>query len=217
LPDIAAGHDASAREAERRLAIAELVLDRYGVVTRETLVVDDALATFSDIYPVLKAMEEAGRLRRGYFVKGLMAAQFARPGAEQSLRERKQGLAEARTLLLSAVDPASPYGGALPWPETASHPGRTAGASVILRAGRLIGFLGRAERSLGTFSTEPDDLKALARSLGELVDSGRRRALLLDQIDGAAPNAAPLAPHLIADGFVATSRGFLRRALGPRG
>jgi hypothetical protein len=85
-----------------------------------------------------------------------------------------------------------------------------------LRAGRLIGFLSRAERSLGTFSAEPDDLKALAGSLGDLVDSGRRRALLLDQIDGGTPSVSPLAPHLIANGFVATSRGFLRRVLVPR-
>jgi ATP-dependent Lhr-like helicase len=203
--------DASAREAERRLAAAELVLDRYGVVTRETLSAGDPLASFGDLYPVLKAMEESGRVRRGYFVKGLTAAQFARPGAEERLRDLPRGDRD-EAVVLSAVDPASPYGAALGWPEGPGSPARAAGASVILRAGRLIGFLARTERSLLTFGDGREDRSALAHALGGLVDSGRRRALWIQQIDGADAGSSPLAEHLVAHGFSPSSRGYLRRS-----
>ncbi len=107
-----------ATPTERLTAIASQLAERYGVLTRELVASEGLAGGFSAIYPVLKAMEEAGRLRRGYFIAGQGAAQFAVPGAEDRLRELDQRRAdEAReTLVLAATDPASPYGSALRWP-----------------------------------------------------------------------------------------------------
>ena len=116
---------------------------------------------FSGLYPILKAMEEAGRIRRGYFVAGLGAAQFAASGAEDRLRdldrpaEQDADDADSRFLMLSATDPANPYGAALRWPD---HPGggkpqRVAGARVLLFQGELLGHLGRTGQHLLTFLT----------------------------------------------------------------
>src|SRR5205823_9528744 len=135
-----------------------------------------------------------GRVRRGYFVAGRGASQFAVPGAIDRLRSfgtTKDG-ERPRTLALAATDPANPYGAALAWPERkneTARPMRAAGASVVLHDGALVGFLGRSEQSLLTFV--PDDeparsaaLRALGAALGALVDEGRRRAVLISTIDG---------------------------------
>ncbi len=114
---------------ERAAAIAGQLVERYGVLTRE-LAASEALAGgFSAIYPVLKAMEEAGRLRRGYFVAEQGAAQFALPGAADRLRELEQQPARepGEVRVLAATDPANPYGSALPWPGDET---RTGGPSV---------------------------------------------------------------------------------------
>jgi ATP-dependent Lhr-like helicase len=169
------------------------------------------------VYDVLKAMEEAGRVRRGYFVAGLGATQFAAPGAEDRLRSLRDRPAAAHLVVLAATDPANPYGAALPWPEReGARAGRTGGAFVILRDGELLGYLGRAERSLLTFlpADEPERAHAsesLARALADMVDLGRRRTLLLTQIDGDPTEKSPLGPHLVRAGFAATSRGYFKR------
>src|SRR5204863_1242326 len=109
---------------------ATALLERYGVVTRVGVAAEDFGGGFSAVYPVLKAMEDAGRARRGYFVEGLGAAQFAVPGAEDRLRALRESPAEPLTLVLAATDPANPYGAVLPWP--AEGPQRAAGAQVVL-------------------------------------------------------------------------------------
>src|SRR5204863_5666835 len=67
-------------------AWAQQLLARHGVVTREAVASEGTSGGFGVVYPVLKAMEEAGRIRRGYFVAGLGATQFALPGALELLR-----------------------------------------------------------------------------------------------------------------------------------
>ena len=128
----------------RTHALAEALLDRHGVVTRGAVVAERAPGGFAAVYTVLKAFEEAGRVRRGYFVEGLGAAQFAAPGAVDRMRalaaakpasdtplwetpvpggwdahtsRQRQRRDEARAVVLAATDPANPYGAALPWPE----------------------------------------------------------------------------------------------------
>ena len=204
-------------ETERRAALVKTLLERYGVVTREAVHAEGIVGGFSAVYDVLKAMEEAGRVRRGYFVAGLGATQFAAPGAEDRLRSMRDRPEIPHLVVLAATDPANPYGAALPWPEReGARAGRTGGAFVILRDGELLGYLGRAERSLLTFlpADEPERGHAaasLAKALAEMVDNGRRRTLLLAQIDGDPPEKSPMAPHLAKTGFAATSRGLFKR------
>jgi ATP-dependent helicase Lhr and Lhr-like helicase len=207
-------------ETERRTALCRALLDRYGVVTREAVAAEGVAGGFSSVYPVFKVMEEAGKARRGYFVAGLGATQFALPGAEDRLRgEREVPEPEtSQTLVLAATDPANPYGAALPWPAGAgeARPQRAAGAHVVLRDGELLAWIGRAETNLLTFlpAEEPGQgvaARELARALARLVETGRRRAVLVGRVDGRDPRDSPLAPHLAAEGFLAGSRGYLRR------
>lgn len=204
-------------ETERRAALVKTLLERYGVVTREAVHAEGIPGGFSAVYDVLKAMEEAGRVRRGYFVAGLGATQFAAPGAEDRLRSLRERPETPHIVVLAATDPANPYGAALPWPEReGARPGRTAGAFVILKDGELIGYLGRAERTLLSFlpADEPERGhagEALAKALSDMVDLGRRRSLLIAQVDGESTEKAPLAPYLVKAGFTTTSRGFFKR------
>src|SRR5712692_3540463 len=107
-------------------------------------------------------MEEAGRARRGYFVAGLGAAQFALPGADDRLRALRDRLEEGQTLILAATDPANPWGAALPWPQGPAQPQRAAGAQVILRDGELLAWVGRSERNLLTFLPEAEPERSAA-------------------------------------------------------
>ena len=135
-------------------ALATALLERHGVVTRDAVAAEGVTGGFGAVYPVLREMEERGRVRRGYFVEGLGGAQFALPGAVDRLRAARRDAGTARSparraLLLAATDPANPYGAALPWPRrpsgTSAAPGRVAGAYVVL-ARRRAGPLPRARR-----------------------------------------------------------------------
>jgi ATP-dependent Lhr-like helicase len=189
------------------------------VVTREAVHAEEIAGGFSAVYDVFKAMEETGRVRRGYFVAGLGATQFALPGADDRLRSVREPSAEARTWVLAATDPANPWGAALPWPESASatRPQRAAGARVVIREGALLAVTGRGDRSLVTFlpADEPERTeaaRALAAALAAPVEEGKKRAVLISRIDGEDPASSPLAPFLSSAGFVRGSRGWLKRA-----
>ncbi|MEP6994227.1 MAG: DEAD/DEAH box helicase, partial [Acidobacteriota bacterium] len=207
-------------ETERRAATAKVLLERHGVLTREAVGAEGVAGGFSAVYPVLKAMEESGQIRRGYFVAGLGATQFALPGADDRLRGMREASEQPQTLVLAATDPANPWGAALAWPQGDARPQRAAGAQVILRDGALLGWVGRAESNLVTFlpAAEPERgaaAEALVAALARLVESGRRRAVLLSRVDGGDPRESPLAPYLTAAGFLAGSRGYLKRILRP--
>ncbi|MBX3424243.1 MAG: DEAD/DEAH box helicase [Pirellulales bacterium] len=220
------GGDSVPSPTQRQTALAEQLLKRYGVVTR-TIAGREALAGgFGALYPVLRAMEEAGRVRRGYFIEGLGGAQFALPGADDGLRRapmlRDDAPVQELALVLSAVDPANPYGAQVKWPAS-NDPGaalqRTGSAAVIVDAatGRLLGYLSRGARKLSTFSAptledEPLWRRRLAERLAQLAcDAG---PLLVEQVDGAPVGDAPLADELRRAGFVPTSRGSLHRGVG---
>jgi len=216
-------------DTDHRAALAELLLDRYGVVTRETVHAELVPGGFAAVYEVFAALEAAGRVRRGYFVAGLGAAQFSRPGTAERLRALRStplGLGASAAdglplLQLAATDPANPWGAALPWPDGDPRPQRAGGALVWLDQGRLVAYLARTKRALMTWLPDGEPRRSevgrfLARALAGLADSARRRAVLLTSIDGRACSESPLAEHLVAAGFTAGSRGYLRRA-GPRG
>jgi ATP-dependent Lhr-like helicase len=200
---------------EAAAARVEVLLERYGVLPREAIAAD-GLGTFSELYPVLKALEESGRIRRGYFVAGLGAAQFARAGADDRLRALRRADDGAVALVLAATDPANPYGAALPWPDGPERPQRAAGALVFVYQGALLGYLARGEKSLATFlpPEEPERTRAaevLADSLFELVDGMARRALVLASIDGGKARGHAIGPTLERVGFTPVGEGYVLR------
>ncbi|MGZ8611437.1 MAG: Lhr family helicase, partial [Actinomycetota bacterium] len=193
------------------------LLDRHGVVTRESVLAENAPGGFAGVYPVLKAMEEAGKVRRGYFVAGLGAAQFAMPGAVdrlRSLREHQVGAGAdgeegPQVVTLAAADPAQPYGAAVPWPASAGRPARAAGAFVVLRDGSPVAYLERGARSVLTFGTPAD---RWADAIVGLVKDGRLRRSELHRIDGE-----PVADHAELDRLRVAGFGDGYRGLTARG
>jgi ATP-dependent Lhr-like helicase len=123
----------------RTAAAAEVLLDRHGIVTRGAVVAEGTVGGFAAVYRVLAALEETGRIRRGYFIEGLGAAQFASAGAIDRVRafaNRPDGDAAAPVgLVLAACDPANPYGAALPWPGSAGAGSAGAGSAGAGSAG----------------------------------------------------------------------------------
>jgi ATP-dependent Lhr-like helicase len=190
----------------RRRALAELLLERYGIVTREQVLAEGLVGGFSAIYSELSQLETLGVARRGYFIEGLGGAQFALPGAVERLRARASAEDAARPVVLAAVDPAQPYGAALPWPardgDGGRRPSRTAGAYVVLLDGDPIVYLERGGRALQTLVAARDArLEPALASLVEHVRAGRIKRLGLEKVDGASAMSSPLAPALTALGF----------------
>jgi ATP-dependent helicase Lhr and Lhr-like helicase len=199
-------------ETDRLHAVALSLLERHGVVTREAVLAEGLPGGFAGVYPVLKAMEEAGRIRRGYFVEGLGAAQFALPGAVDRLRAERNPPDEdhPRALVLAAVDPAQPFGASLPWPTRPDQerrgPARTAGAYVVLVGGEPVlyvergGGRGRGLITLPGFEHDEAGLEAL-RALAAVAEALPRRELTIDRVDGVPVLSSPLQPALEAAGF----------------
>jgi ATP-dependent Lhr-like helicase len=206
-------------------AFAAAMLERHGVLTREAVAAEEVEGGFSAVYPVLRAMEESGRIRRGYFVDGLGAAQFALPGAVDRLRAMRDSSTDAAgrvVHLLAAADPANPYGAALPWPrrgETDRRPlARAAGAYVVLVDGAAALYLERGGHSLQLLPAADDGETAhvAISAMRELVESGRLRELVISRVEGEAVAASRWRPLLEQAGFVAGYRGFVLRPAGRR-
>ena len=192
------------------LARAHQLLDRYGVVTRETALGEGQEGGFAGVYPVLKALEERGEVRRGYFVAGLGAAQFALPGAVDRLRAVRAPESDAAPVVLAATDPAQPYGAALAWPESPGRPARAAGAHVVLADGVPLVMLERGGRSLATFAGA-ESTGAWIDAIVGLVKDGRLRKLEIAKVDGVPVRDTPWAARLEAAGFTSAYRGMLYR------
>jgi ATP-dependent Lhr-like helicase len=193
---------------DRAIASAQALLQRHGVLTREAARGEGVPGGFAGVYPVLRAMEESGRVRRGYFVAGMGGAQFALPGAVDRLRTFREvdGEDELRPMVLAATDPANPFGVALPWPDVGGSrtPQRVAGAYVVLLGGRPSLYVEKSGRGLvalrdvdGTWE------EAAVDALIGLVTAGRFRKLALERFDPA------LDPFLKTAGFVPSPRGLV--------
>jgi ATP-dependent Lhr-like helicase len=208
---------AGATESLHALALA--LLDRHGVLTREAVMGENVEGGFAAVYPVLRALEEAGRIRRGYFVDGLGAAQFALAGAIDRLRAAREPDAERpRVDLLAAADPAQPYGSALPWPRRGDDDRRpfqrAAGAYVALVDGSAVLYVERGGKGLATFPAADDPERAglALAALGGLLGDGRLRELVLSRVDGAALGPEhPWRARLVEAGFVPAYRGMALR------
>ena len=178
-------------------------------MTRESALAEEVPGGFAGVYPVLKAMEETGAVRRGYFVAGLGGAQFALPGAVDRLRSVRDPAGDAVLATLAAADPAQPYGAALPWPEAAGRPSRSAGAYVVLHDGRPAVFLERGAKTLVTFPGI--DPATWADAVAAIAKDGRVRRLELRQIDGVPATEHPAADALRSAGFTDGYRGLTLR------
>jgi ATP-dependent Lhr-like helicase len=211
------------READptrRAHARAEAFLERHGVLTRGALATERVDGGFAGIYRVLRAMEEAGRCRRGYVVEGLGAAQFAVPGAIDQLRalarEAEQPGGPPTAVVLAATDPAQAWGAALPWPDTvgdAKHrPGRKAGALVVLVDGVPALYVERGGRSLLSFTEREEVLRVAAHALAGAVREGWLGSLAVERTDGVGSLTSHLADVLTEAGFRATPKGLRLRA-----
>jgi ATP-dependent Lhr-like helicase len=184
-------------------AVTHQLLARHGVVTREAVAADGVVSGFGVVYPVLKGMEENGRIRRGYFVAGLGATQFALPGALDLLRSLRDAPDDPEVAVLAATDPANPYGAALKWParkqpqspqsseckdvsavsaisavasvESGRSPTRSVGATAILVNGALAAYLLRGDRQLLVFlpDAEPDRSRTGRAVARVLIDRAR--------------------------------------------
>ncbi|CAM5374998.1 DEAD/H associated domain protein OS=Tsukamurella paurometabola (strain ATCC 8368 / DSM / CCUG 35730 / CIP 100753 / JCM 10117 / KCTC 9821 / NBRC 16120 /NCIMB 702349 / NCTC 13040) OX=521096 GN=Tpau_1014 PE=4 SV=1 [Tsukamurella paurometabola] len=200
----------------RSHTLAEQLLERYGVVTRGAVMAEHVEGGFARVYRTLAAFEESGKARRGYFIERLGAAQFARNGTVDALRDAATALQRsdergepAPPLVLAATDPANPFGAALPWPERSpsgdtpgARPGRKPGAVVVLADGALAAFVERGGRTLLTFTDAPE---AAFAALAEAAP--RLGGLTIDKIDGAPALTSPLAGALAAAGFAKTPKG----------
>jgi ATP-dependent Lhr-like helicase len=207
----------------RGLATADRLLERYGVVTRGAVVSEGIRGGFSLAYRVLARFEETGRARRGYFVEGLGAAQFATGATIDRLRsfarepdsERPQAV-----VTLAATDPANPYGAALPWPSAPTvdedgkkghRPGRKAGALVILVDGSLALYVERGGKTILTFDLPQRAVEAAAVSLATTVRRSVGK-LKVERVDGEFVIGTPLGEALVAAGFSTTPQGLRLRA-----
>jgi ATP-dependent helicase Lhr and Lhr-like helicase len=234
-PPVAAGRWSLLPEVEtdptrRAASLAEVLLDRHGVVIRGAVAAERAPGGFAAVYRVLATFEETGRCRRGYFVEGLGAAQFALPGAVDRLRAVGAALERSaedpratapespRALVLAATDPANPFGAAARWPargaggdDPGHKPGRKAGALVVLVDGRLVLYVERGGRTLLTWAEDPRRLQPAVDALSLAVREGQLGRLTVERADGAGVLDSPLGRALEEAGFHATPRGLRLR------
>jgi ATP-dependent Lhr-like helicase len=201
-------------EADRRRALAELLLERHGVLVRAAIVSEGVPGGPAALRRALGELETLGVSRRGYLVDGLGGAQHALPGAIERLREVRDPSPDAPVIALAASDPANPYGIALRWPaRAAGRASRTAGAIVVLRNGEPLAFLERGARTLLSLQPlETDDWAAVAEALASAALEGRAGSLQLERIDGESATGTPLGVAFTAAGFVAGPRRLTLRA-----
>lgn len=195
---------------ERALALAHVLLDRYGVVTRDVVLAEGILGGFSGLYPAFSSLEDIGTVRRGYFIEGMGGAQFALPGAVERLRRF-----EASPLaVLAATDPAQAYGASVPWPRTEGKVERRAGALVAMVDGAPVAWLDPAGRRIVTFDAD----EAITVSAIEKLSFAHGKVSIAT-IDGSAAPDHALASPLMAAGFVSGYKGYTVRPIpaGRRG
>lgn len=204
-------------------AIAQQLLQRHGVLTREAVLAESVTGGFAGVYGVLKVLEERGHVRRGYFIDGLGAAQFALPGAVDRLRGFRDTVdvelhpeEAAPPIVLASTDPAQPFGAVLPWPENAGRPARSAASVVVLDSGIALAWYDTRSGNLVPLGpTTQLTLRNVVVALAALGKDGRVRSVEVRKVNGQAPAEYSLhnelAEELRAAGFVEGYRGFVQR------
>jgi len=200
--------------ADRR-ALAELLLERHGIVTRDSVRAEGIAGGYGAVYGELKALETLGSCRRGYFVEGLGGAQFALGGAVERLRElRPREGDDAEPLVLAAADPAQPYGAVIPWPKrSGARAARVAGAHVVLLGGEAALYVERGGRSLVPLREPAGDwLRPALAALVSFVKQGGAKRLAVERFDGEPVTETDVMPLLVEAGFLAGPRRAVLRA-----
>ncbi|MGH2952518.1 MAG: DEAD/DEAH box helicase [Solirubrobacterales bacterium] len=189
-------------QGPRARAQAELMLERYGIVTRETVLAEGVPGGLASLYGELSNLEMLGTARRGYFVEGLGGAQFALAGAIERLRGLPHR--DGDYLVLAATDPAQPYGATLPWPKRPEgrRPARTAGAYVLLRDGNPILYVERGGKGIVRLvEVEGETLVEAISQLAEAAREGLIPKLGIERVDGEPVIGSGLEEQIIAAGF----------------
>ena len=189
-------------------ALAELLLERQGIVTRDGVRGEGVAGGYASVYNELRALETLGVCRRGYFVEGLGGAQFALPGAVERLRERPDESEPPSAVVLAAADPAQPYGAALPWPKRAGgRASRVAGALVVTLDGEGALFVERGGRTLVPLrDPEPAWLGVAFEALVAHVRSRGASRLAIERFDGEPVTENGIMEMLVDVGFSAGPR-----------
>ncbi|MEM9874725.1 MAG: DEAD/DEAH box helicase, partial [Myxococcota bacterium] len=199
---------------ERLHARAVMLLERHGIVSREAATMESLPGGFSSVYPVLKQMEDSGKVRRGYFVDGIGGAQFAFAGAVDRLRGFREPRTEPLALVVSSPDPANPYGWVLPWPdqpaEVTRTPRRVSGALLVLVDGTPALYLERGGKVLLTFDgVEGPALERGFDALHDHLAQYSRKTIHIEQIDDQPALRSPHAPLLKEIGLSFDHRGLI--------
>jgi ATP-dependent Lhr-like helicase len=207
--------------------MAQQLLMRYGVVFRETAHAEDLPGGFSAIYDVMKALEESGKVRRGYFAADLGATQFALPAAVDLLRSLRTQAQPGKPemLQLAAADPANPYGALLRWPDAGASLTRSVGAQVILSSGALVAYLRWGNPNVQVFLPEEEPQRShemrnlaefLVRRTQALEEESGQAGILIATVNGVATSQHEMARPLLDAGFTAGAKGFHVRRKSPR-
>ena len=198
----------------RLRAQAELLLERYGIVTRETIRAEGIPGGMATLYGELSNLEMLGTAQRGYFVEGMGGVQFALAGAVERLRSLPRTDGD-EFLVLAATDPANPYGASLPWPKRAEgrRPARVAGAYVLLRDGRPIVYVERGGKGIVRLEhLEGAELIAAVEQLVEAARNGLIPKLSIERVDGEPVIGSELEPVLLEAGFARQPRRLVASA-----
>jgi len=216
--------DGAAGDTQRAHARAVLLLERYGIVSREAATLEGIAGGFSSLVPILREMEHVGRVRRGHFVEGLRGAQYAHPGAVDRLRAERSPTTDdgaPPVVVLSAIDPANPWGALLPWPtpegmdggdgadddgaaeDDGVRPRRVAGAEVVLVRGVPIFFVEKGGAKLSFFARllDEDMLPQAIAALRAVAARRRHHQLRIEQVNGQPALRSPHARALEKSGF----------------
>ena len=205
---------ASTSATPRAHTLGETLLERYGVVTRGSVVAEGIVGGFALAYRTLSGFEDSGRVRRGYFIDGQGGAQFATSAAVDRLRAAPKG----QTLALAATDPANPFGAALEWPDpiadVAHRPARKSGAFVAIVDGEAAIYLERGGRTALVFTDDAEVLAAAAAALAATLTRGRTERMRVESVNGAPVFGSALDRPLRDAGFRETPRGLRFDARG---
>jgi ATP-dependent Lhr-like helicase len=203
----------------RALAQAEALLDRYGVVTRGSVMAEGHAGGFASVYRVLREMEQSGRSLRGYFVETLGGAQFTQASTVDRLRTfavTGDGADGPEAITLAATDPANPFGAALPWPDlpdvvdesaTRHRPARKAGALVVMCDGRAALYVERGGKTAIAFDVDEAVLRAAAASLAHTVKDRNLGRITIEKVNGVSINGTAFAQALLEAGFSPVPKG----------